>query len=82
MVNILVAEDDRDHFLLLEEAIENTLPHYRISQSRDGKELLQKIETQEAPDMIFLDLNLPKKHGLDCLIEIRKHKNLQTTPVV
>ncbi|MGN6400976.1 MAG: response regulator, partial [Flavisolibacter sp.] len=82
MVNILVAEDDRDHFLLLEEAIENTLPHYRITHSRDGKECLQKIEEQEVPDMIFLDLNLPRKNGLDCLVEIRKQKHLQTTPVV
>jgi PAS domain S-box-containing protein len=82
MVNILVAEDDRDHFLLLEEAIENTLPQYSITRSRDGRELLQKIEEEEAPDMIFLDLNLPKKNGLDCLVEIRQRKHLQTTPVV
>ncbi len=82
MVNILVAEDDRDHFLLLEEAIENTLPDYRITHSRDGKELLQKIEEPERPDLIFLDLNLPKKSGLDCLVEIRRRKDLQATPVV
>jgi PAS domain S-box-containing protein len=82
MVNILVAEDDRDHFLLLEEAIENTLPHFHITHSRDGRELLRKIEDQEKPDMIFLDLNLPKKNGLDCLIEIRQRKGFQTTPVV
>ena len=82
MVNILVAEDDRDHFLLLEEAIENTLPSYHIIHSRDGKECLQKIEEQEKPDMIFLDLNLPKKNGLDCLIEIRRRNELKTTPVV
>lgn len=82
MVNILVAEDDRDHFLLLEEAIESTLPRYRISHTRDGRELLQKIEEQDTPDMIFLDLNLPKKSGLDCLIEIRQRKALEATPVV
>lgn len=78
----MVAEDDRDHFQLLEEAIGNTLPHYRITHSRDGKELLQKIEARETPDMIFLDLNLPKKSGLDCLLEIRQRRELQTTPVV
>ena len=82
MVNILVAEDDRDHFLLLEEAIENTLPSYHITHSRDGKECLQNIEEHEIPDMIFLDLNLPKKSGLDCLIEIRQKNELKTTPIV
>ena len=82
MVNILVAEDDRDHFQLLEEAIENTLPRYQINHSRDGKELLQKLEELSAPDMIFLDLNMPKKNGLDCLVEIRQRKELQSTPIV
>jgi PAS domain S-box-containing protein len=82
MVKILVAEDDRDHFLLLEEAIENTLPQFSITHSRDGKELLQKIEEPDVPDMIFLDLNLPKKNGLDCLLEIRQRKHLSSTPVV
>ena len=82
MVNILVAEDDRDHFQLLEEAIENTLPRYQINHSRDGKELLQKLEKISAADMIFLDLNMPKKNGLDCLVEIRQRKELQSTPIV
>jgi PAS domain S-box-containing protein len=82
MVNILVAEDDSDHFLLLEEAIENTLPQYMITHSRDGKDLLKRIDEGETPDMIFLDLNLPKKSGLDCLVEIRQRKALRTTPVV
>jgi len=82
MVNILVAEDDRDHFQLLEEAIDSTLPQYRITHSRDGKDFLQMIENRETPDMIFLDLNLPRKSGMDCLLEIRQRKELQTTPVI
>jgi PAS domain S-box-containing protein len=82
MVNILVAEDDSDHFQLLEEAIDNTLPQYQITHTRDGKDFLQKIDDKETPDMIFLDLNLPKKSGLDCLLEIRQRKALQTIPVV
>jgi PAS domain S-box-containing protein len=82
MVNILVAEDDKDHFLLLEEAIENTLLQFHITRSRDGKELLQKLQELLVPDMIFLDLNMPKRNGLDCLIEIRQMEAYQTTPVV
>jgi PAS domain S-box-containing protein len=82
MVNILVAEDDRDHFQLLEEAIEDTLPQYHITHSRDGKEFLRRIDDQETPDMIFLDLNLHKKSGLYCLLEIRQRWELQKTPVI
>src|SRR3712207_5227889 len=82
MANIVIAEDDREDFLMLEEAIESTLSQFRISHSRDGKELLQKINDQNTPDLIFLDLNLPKKNGLDCLIDIRQRKSLQSTPVI
>lgn len=81
MVNILIAEDDREDFLLLEEAIENTLPRYCITHTRDGAAFLKKISDQ-TPDMIFLDLNLPKKSGLDCLMKLRQQEGLQTTPVI
>src|SRR5579875_1894465 len=82
MVKILIAEDDRDDFLMLEEAIENTLPQYQLTHTRDGNELLQKLDGPIKPDLIFLDLNLPKKKGLDCLSEIRRRHSLANTPVV
>jgi PAS domain S-box len=82
MINVLIVEDDRDDFLLLEEALEDVLHHPQIDHSRDGKDLLQKIAQQTKPDIIFLDLNIPKINGIDCLKTIRKQNNLNATPVV
>jgi PAS domain S-box-containing protein len=82
MVNILVAEDDKDDYLLLEEAIETVLPDFEITRSRNGKELLQHVGGTMVPDLIFLDLNMPKINGRDCLVAIRQQKHLAATPVI
>jgi PAS domain S-box-containing protein len=82
MINILIVEDDGDDFLLLEEALGDVLHQPQIAHSRDGKDLLQKIDDQAKPDIIFLDLNIPKVNGIDCLKSIRKQDRLNATPVI
>lgn len=82
MVNIYIAEDDRDDFLLLEEALENILPKFNINHSRHGKAFLQSLNKDAEPDLIFLDLNIPKKNGIDCLVELRQKKKLRRIPVI
>jgi PAS domain S-box-containing protein len=67
---------------MLEEAIETILPHYSITHSHTGIELLEQIREGPAPDLIFLDLNMPKLKGTDCLIKIRQQQHLQSTPVI
>ena len=82
MINIAIAEDDKDDFLLLKEAIENVLPRFNIDHSKNGKDFLQSVLTGPEPDLIFLDLNIPKKNGIECLIELRQQTKFQTTPVI
>ncbi len=43
MVNIFIAEDDKDDYLLLQEAIEDVLPKSNIEHSLDGKAFLQSL---------------------------------------
>jgi DNA-binding response OmpR family regulator len=81
-VNILIAEDDKDDFQLLREAIENVLPKFDITHSRDGKEFSQAIDNGLEPDLVFLDLNMPYKSGIECLVEFRRKEGLQQTPVI
>ncbi len=82
MVNIFIAEDDKDDFLLLKEAIEDTLPKFNLEHSLDGKAFLQSLNKGVEPDLIFLDLNIPKKNGVDCLVELRQVEDLKSTPVI
>lgn len=82
MLNIYIAEDDRDDFLMLKEAIEDVLPKFNIEHAVDGKAFLQLLNKGVEPDLIFLDLNIPRKNGIDCLIELRQIEKLKTTPVI
>ena len=82
MVNIYIAEDDYDDFLLLKEGINEVLPKFNIKHTTNGKSFLDSIQNNEDIDLIFLDLNLPRKNGIDCLIELRQQKALDNVPVI
>jgi two-component system, response regulator len=88
---ILIAEDDEDHFLLIHEALVAAEIEANISQVKDGIALLNFLlhrgEYQDQmryrrPDLILLDLNLPKKDGRWALKEIKTHTQLKTIPVI
>ena len=81
-LKIFLAEDDRDDSFLFQEAL-NRLPYYVIlSVAEDGEKLIEMLDTSQAPDFIFLDLNMPRKDGYESLNHIRSAKELQHIPVI
>ena len=88
---ILMADDDVDDRLLVQEALlEADVPH-ALHFAEDGKALLDylrgtggKVNRQEAPrpELILLDLNMPLKDGREVLREIRSDPSLRRIPVV
>lgn len=82
MLNIFIAEDDNDDFEIFKEAIEHILPKFNLLRSSDGKAFLESFSNNVKPDLIFLDLNIPKKNGVECLVELRKNKSLRSTPII
>ena len=81
-VNIFIAEDDQDDFSMLKEAIETVLPSFNVTHSRDGSTFLLSLTKDSTPDLIFLDLNIPRKSGIECLIEVRRNEKLASVPVI
>ena len=81
-INILVAEDDKDDYLMLRDSIKEILPKFNINHARDGKEFLEIIQQNFETDLVFLDLNMPKKNGIDCLIEIRRNQRLNSLRII
>jgi chemotaxis family two-component system response regulator Rcp1 len=87
-VEILLVEDNEGDARLTKEAFKENKINYRLSVARDGEDALKflKQEAQYAnsprPDLILLDLNLPKKNGREVLEEIKKDVNLRRIPVV
>ncbi len=83
-LNIILAEDDFDDRLLFEEAINELPVSVQISTFSNGDELMQWLarNKNKLPDVLFLDLNMPRKNGFAALGEIKRNPTLQDLPVV
>ncbi len=87
-VEILLVEDNPGDIRLTKEAMKEANINNNLNVVEDGVEALaylrKKGEFKNAirPDLILLDLNLPKKNGREVLAEIKQDKNLKQIPVV
>ena len=68
--------------MLFKEALENVASSITVSLAADGQKLINSLNTLSIPDMIFLDLNMPRKNGLECLREIRSDDKFDHIPVI
>lgn len=87
-IEILLVEDSPTDRFLAEEALLQAKMTNRVSVVTDGEQAIQYLRRQEPftnairPDLILLDLNLPKKDGRDVLKEIKEDPVLKVIPVV
>jgi CheY-like chemotaxis protein len=80
--HILFSDDDTDDALLFTQAADLLTSPILLSFAEDGEQLMRYLAKEMLPDMIFLDLNMPVKNGLECLAEIRGDKKLDWLPVI
>ncbi len=85
---ILLVEDNPGDVFLTQEALrEGQFPH-RLSVAEDGEQALRFLRREGAyknapqPDLIFMDLNLPKKDGREVLAEVKNDPALRHIPVI
>lgn len=81
LFHILLADDDADDRQFFSEAIGELKMEHKLSLFKDGQELMDYLEHPDSqdeniPHILFLDLNMPCKTGLDCLKEIRENAKL------
>ena len=83
-LNILLADDDMDDCIFFKEALEELDLSKQVTVVHDGEQLMQLItnETYEIPHVLFLDLNMPRKNGFECLSEIKLNLRLKQLPVI
>jgi chemotaxis family two-component system response regulator Rcp1 len=85
---IFLVEDNRGDIRLIQEAFKQSAVDCEIVVARDGMEAIAYLQQNgeyaeaERPDLILLDLNLPKKDGREVLAEIKSDSNLRSIPVV
>jgi CheY-like chemotaxis protein len=89
-INILIADDDEDDLAFAVEALKESRLKNNVYCVKNGEDLLnflnQKGEYDKknapTPDLILLDLNMPKMSGIEALKEIRESENFKLIPVI
>lgn len=82
-LHILLADDDMDDCLFFKDAVNELKLAVQLSTAHDGQQLMLQLQTIPVlPDVIFLDLNLPRKSGSECLTEIKNTPALKQIPIV
>ncbi|UTI66421.1 response regulator [Paraconexibacter antarcticus] len=83
-ITVLLVEDDPGDVLLIREAFEDHKLNNTLLVAGDGVEALELLRNPETerPDLVLLDLNLPRKDGREVLREIKADDGLRSIPVV
>lgn len=74
-IEVLLVDDDSDDRNTFGDALSELKINTNLTMLEDGRNLLEYLEnpSNKRPDILFLDLNMPYKSGVDCLMEIRQH---------
>ncbi len=87
-IDILVCEDNLGDVYLITNSLQNSTLECRLHHVNNGEAAIDYLEqfdpyqNASRPDLILLDLNLPKKHGLEVLEEIKTNPKFKTIPVI
>jgi CheY-like chemotaxis protein len=83
-LNILLADDDADDRTFFENALKELPIDTRLATVNDGEQLMDYFSKnlEQLPDVLFLDLSMPRKGGFECLTEMKDDSNLKDIPIV
>jgi two-component system, chemotaxis family, response regulator Rcp1 len=86
-LRILLVEDSPSDVRLIREALKETLLPVQVTLARDGVEAMEYLRQSEVglvnrPDIVLLDLNLPRKNGREVLAEVKAAPHLKQIPVL
>lgn len=79
---ILVVDDNPDIVLTIKMGLEELSEQYEIIGVSDGNECLEYLHDHHKPDLILLDIMMPRLNGWDTAAEIKKHDDWKEIPLV
>jgi CheY-like chemotaxis protein len=83
-LHILLADDDLDDRFFFEKALKELDIPAQLTKVTDGEQLMEYLTNESTilPQVLFLDINMPRKNGFECLTEIKQNQKLKDLPVV
>jgi CheY-like chemotaxis protein len=83
-LNILLADDDMDDRFFFEKALKEIDIVSALITVNNGEQLMEYLlkNTHQLPDVLFLDLSMPRKTGFECLAEIKENEKLKALKVI
>lgn len=83
-LNILLADDDLDDRNFFEKALSELPVAATLSTVKNGEQLMEYLmeNADQLPDVLFLDLSMPRKTGFECLAEIKENEKLNNLTVI
>ena len=82
VANILLAEDNEDDAIILSRALRKANVNHALIRVIDGEEAITYLMDKPRPDLVLLDLKMPRMDGFDVLAFIRTRPELKGLPVV
>ncbi len=88
---IVCAEDDEDYFHLIKMILEREYKSVKVENAINGQALIERLDLSKKglagmgipwPDLILLDINMPKKNGLEALRDIRNDNEIPPIPII
>lgn len=84
VLHLLLADDDTDDCFFFEKALREIKIATQLTVVNDGERLMDHLfkNSAQLPDILFLDLNMPRKSGFECLTEMMENPKLKDVYVV
>lgn len=81
-MNVLFIEDDMIETMKLQRAISKFQSKHKIIEAKNGEEALEILKNGTLPDIILLDLNMPRMSGIEFLSAVKADEKLKYLPTI
>jgi len=81
-LNILLADDDEDDRMFFASALKRISIPTHLTTVEDGEKLIAHLSGKNPTDVLFLDMNMPRKNGMECLLEIKANEQTKDIPII